>query len=109
MSKGKVRKPTKKEMEKLERLDLSKLPALRFRLKALNGDNIQVGSFVMENINVSQLVFLRLPEWADKEDMAKAADNRVALEKYGLDKQFIVYLSHDVEVLELEAIPEEEV
>lgn len=109
MSKGKVRKPTKKELEKLERLDLSKLPALRFRMKALNGDNIEVGSFVMENINVSQLVFLRLPEGADKEDLVKVSDMRVALEKYNLDKQLIVFLSHDVEVLELEAIAEEEV
>jgi len=108
MSKGKVRKPTKKELEKMERLDLSKLPALRFRIKALNGEKIEVGSFVMENINVSQLVFLRLPEGAKKEDLVHVADNRVALEKYNLDKQFIVCLSHDVEVLELEAVPEDE-
>jgi hypothetical protein len=109
MSKGKVRKPTKKEMAKLEHLDLSNLPALRFRVKALTGELVQIGSFVLENINISQLVFLRMPAGSNKDDLVQLADSRIALEKYNVDKQFIVYLSSEVEVLELEPIAEEEV
>lgn len=97
---------TPEELKKLENMDLSNLPSLRFRLKCLTGDLVQIGSAVLENITLDALVFLRLPEGGTKEDLIRAADNRTGIEKYKLDKQFVVYLDSKVEVLELEPIKE---
>jgi len=99
--------PTPEDLAKLENLDLSNLPSIRFRLKLMTGDLIQIGSVMLENITMDNLVFLRLPEGSTKEDMARTVDNRVGLDKYKLDKQFLVYLDSKVEVLELEPIVEE--
>ena len=98
--------PTPEDLAKLENLDLSNLPSIRFRLKLLTGDLIQLGSVQLENITLDNLVFLRLPEGTTKDDMAKIMDNRVGLDKYKLDKQFLVYIDHKVEVLEIEPIIE---
>lgn len=87
-------------------IELSNLPVLRYKLRVLDSQDKEIGSMVLDNINLGQAVFLRLKENGDAENAMRFLSEPKELAKYSLDKQFVVLLSSDTEVLELEPIQE---